>query len=78
MRGVRLGGDEFVVIAGPCSVESLEQIMACARVVKEHGAQILRGGCFKPRTSPYSFQGLGYEGLDMPGGGRPGVSACPS
>jgi chorismate mutase/prephenate dehydratase len=65
VRGVRLGGDEFVVIAGPCAVESLDQIMACARAVKEHGGHILRGGCFKPRTSPYSFQGLGYEGLDM-------------
>jgi chorismate mutase/prephenate dehydratase len=65
VRGVRLGGDEFVVIAGPCAVESLDQIMACAREVKAQGAHILRGGCFKPRTSPYSFQGLGYEGLDM-------------
>jgi chorismate mutase/prephenate dehydratase len=65
VRGVRLGGEEFVVIAGPCAVESLEQIMACAREVKAHGGHILRGGCFKPRTSPYSFQGLGYEGLDM-------------
>jgi chorismate mutase/prephenate dehydratase len=65
VRGVRLGGDGFVVIAGPCAVESIDQIMACAREVKEHGGHILRGGCFKPRTSPYSFQGLGYEGLDM-------------
>ena len=51
-------------MAGPCSVESREQILTCAREVKEHGGQILRGGCFKPRTSPYSFQGLGFEGLD--------------
>ena len=65
VKGARLGGDELVVIAGPCAVESLDQIMACAREVKEHGGHILRGGCFKPRTSPYSFQGLGYEGLDM-------------
>jgi chorismate mutase/prephenate dehydratase len=65
VRGVRIGGDHLVVIAGPCAVESFEQILACAREVKEQGAHILRGGCFKPRTSPYSFQGLGYEGLDM-------------
>ena len=65
VKGARLGGDDLVVIAGPCAVESMDQIMACAREVKEHGGLILRGGCFKPRTSPYSFQGLGYEGLDM-------------
>jgi chorismate mutase/prephenate dehydratase len=65
VRGVRLGGPDFVVIAGPCSVESREQILACARHVKECGGKLLRGGCFKPRTSPYSFQGLGYEGLDL-------------
>lgn len=65
VRGVKLGGPDFVVIAGPCSVESVEQIMSCAREAKENGAKILRGGCFKPRSSPYSFQGLGYEGLDM-------------
>jgi chorismate mutase/prephenate dehydratase len=60
---VIIGGDNFVVMAGPCSVESKEQIMACAREAKENYAQILRGGCFKPRTSPYSFQGLGYDAL---------------
>jgi chorismate mutase/prephenate dehydratase len=65
VRGVKLGGADFVVIAGPCSVESREQILNCARQVKECGGKILRGGCFKPRTSPYSFQGLGYEGLDL-------------
>ncbi len=64
VRGVPIGSAGFVVIAGPCAVESYEQIMTCAREVKERGAQILRGGCFKPRTSPYSFQGLGLEGLD--------------
>lgn len=64
VKGVELGGEEFVVIAGPCAVESRDQIMICAREAKEHGAQILRGGCFKPRTSPYSFQGLGYQGLE--------------
>jgi chorismate mutase/prephenate dehydratase len=51
------------VIAGPCAVEGEEQVRRCARAVKEGGGHILRGGCFKPRTSPYSFQGLGYEGL---------------
>ncbi|MCP3978574.1 MAG: 3-deoxy-7-phosphoheptulonate synthase [bacterium] len=60
---VRLGGSEFVVIAGPCSVESREQIEECARHVKECGGVVLRGGCFKPRTSTYSFQGMGLEGL---------------
>jgi chorismate mutase/prephenate dehydratase len=65
VRGVRIGGAELVVIAGPCAVESFDQILACAREVKEQGGHLLRGGCFKPRTSPYSFQGLGYEGLDM-------------
>jgi recombinational DNA repair ATPase RecF len=62
---VALGGPRPVVIAGPCAVESREQIRACARVVKEMGGGMLRGGCFKPRTSPYSFQGLGYEALDL-------------
>jgi chorismate mutase/prephenate dehydratase len=65
VRGVRIGGPGFVVIAGPCAVESREQIHRCARYVKECGGQLLRGGCFKPRTSPYSFQGLGFEGLKM-------------
>jgi chorismate mutase/prephenate dehydratase len=60
---ITIGGNYFVVIAGPCSVESKDQIMACAREAKENHAQILRGGCFKPRTSPYSFQGLGYDAL---------------
>ena len=60
-----IGGDKPVVIAGPCSVESREQIMICAREAKEQGVDLLRGGCFKPRTSPYAFQGLGYEGLDL-------------
>jgi chorismate mutase/prephenate dehydratase len=63
--GVRIGGSDFVVMAGPCSVESAEQIMTCAREVKEYGGSILRGGCFKPRTSPHSFQGLGMEGLEL-------------
>lgn len=63
VKNVLIGGNNFVVIAGPCSVESEEMIMKCALEAKENGAHILRGGCFKPRTSPYSFQGLGYEGL---------------
>jgi 3-deoxy-7-phosphoheptulonate synthase len=61
--GVKLGGDAVVVMAGPCSVESEEQIFTIAKIVSEGGAKILRGGAFKPRTSPYSFQGLGEEGL---------------
>ncbi|PKL82770.1 MAG: 3-deoxy-D-arabinoheptulosonate-7-phosphate synthase [Ignavibacteriae bacterium HGW-Ignavibacteriae-3] len=65
VRDVVIGGDNFIVIAGPCSVESGEQILQCALEAKENGAQILRGGCFKPRTSPYSFQGLGLEGLKL-------------
>ncbi len=60
---VELGGDTFVVAAGPCSVESAEQIDGVAEHVRRAGARLLRGGVFKPRTNPYSFQGLGYEGL---------------
>ncbi len=59
----RIGGDDIIVMAGPCSVESRSQILETAHAVKEAGAHILRGGAFKPRTSPYSFQGLGEEGL---------------
>jgi 3-deoxy-7-phosphoheptulonate synthase len=61
--GVKIGGGHFVVMAGPCSVESEEQLISTARTVKAHGATILRGGAYKPRTSPYEFQGLGREGL---------------
>ena len=61
----RVGGDEVIVMAGPCSVETEEQIAAAAAAVKKAGAKILRGGAFKPRSSPYSFQGLGEEGLRM-------------
>lgn len=61
--GVRIGTDEVIVMAGPCSVESRQQIIETAIAVKEAGAKILRGGAFKPRTSPYSFQGMGEEGL---------------
>ncbi len=60
-----IGGDGFTVMAGPCSVESEAQIQATARHVREHGAHVLRGGVFKPRTSPYAFQGLGHQGLDL-------------
>lgn len=63
VRGVRIGGEEVVVIAGPCAVETEEQVMATALSVKESGARLLRGGAFKPRTSPYDFRGLGEEGL---------------
>jgi 3-deoxy-7-phosphoheptulonate synthase len=59
----QVGGDELVIMAGPCSVESRSQILETAHAVKEAGAHILRGGAFKPRSSPYSFQGLGEEGL---------------
>jgi 3-deoxy-7-phosphoheptulonate synthase len=61
--GVPVGGDNFAVIAGPCSVENPEQTLTIARAVRAAGAQILRGGAFKPRTSPYAFQGLGEPGL---------------
>jgi len=63
VRGVKIGGKEIVVMAGPCSVESREGLFEAARDVSKAGARILRGGAFKPRTSPYSFQGLGVEGL---------------
>ena len=63
--GVKIGGGHFAMIAGPCSVENEDQIIEVATKVKAAGAQILRGGAFKPRTSPYAFQGLGAEGLDL-------------
>jgi 3-deoxy-7-phosphoheptulonate synthase len=62
---VRIGGDEVIVMAGPCSAESEEQVEASAAAVKRAGAKVLRGGAFKPRSSPYSFQGLGEEGLRL-------------
>ncbi|MCS7230519.1 MAG: 3-deoxy-7-phosphoheptulonate synthase [Elusimicrobiota bacterium] len=61
---VEIGGKKIVVIAGPCAVESREQIFTIAKLVKEYGAHLLRGGAFKPRTSPYTFQGLGKEALE--------------
>jgi len=63
--GTKIGGGAFAVIAGPCSVESADQIVGIARAVKAAGATMLRGGAFKPRTSPYAFQGLGSAGLEM-------------
>ena len=65
VNGVKIGGGHFVMIAGPCSVESEEQIVAVAKAVKASGAQILRGGAYKPRTSPYDFQGLAATGLEL-------------
>lgn len=64
-NGVDIGGDEFVMMAGPCSVESEKQILDTARFVSQNGAQFLRGGAFKPRTSPYDFQGMEGEGLRL-------------
>jgi 3-deoxy-7-phosphoheptulonate synthase len=63
--GVRVGGDALILVAGPCAVESLDQTLTIARAVRKAGAHLLRGGAFKPRTSPYSFQGLGEEGLKI-------------
>jgi 3-deoxy-7-phosphoheptulonate synthase len=62
---VRIGGDEVIVMAGPCSAESEEQVEASAAAVKRAGAKVLRGGAFKPRSSPYSFQGMGEDGLRL-------------
>jgi 3-deoxy-7-phosphoheptulonate synthase len=63
--GVKIGGKEIIVMAGPCAVENLEQLREAASAVKKSGAKILRGGAYKPRTSPYDFQGLGVEGLKL-------------
>jgi len=65
VRDVEIGGDEIIQIAGPCSVESEEQILSTAQAVKKAGAKILRGGAYKPRTSPYAFQGLEEDGLKL-------------
>ena len=65
LNGIKVGAEKVVVMAGPCSVESREQILEAAYAVKEAGATVLRGGAFKPRSSPYSFQGLGVEGLKL-------------
>lgn len=65
VRGIKIGGGHSVVIAGPCSVESEAQIMTTARAVREAGASMLRGGAFKPRSSPYTFRGMGEQGLQL-------------
>jgi len=65
IAGAKIGGEHFATIAGPCTVESRDSLLDTARAVKEAGAQMLRGGAYKPRTSPYSFQGLGEEGLEL-------------
>src|SRR5246127_445614 len=64
-NGLKIGGDEVVVMAGPCSVESREQLFNVAGQVAKAGARVLRGGAFKPRSSPYTFQGMGLEGLKL-------------
>ena len=63
--GVKVGGNHLAIIAGPCSVESVEQVIEIAKAAKKAGANMLRGGAFKPRTSPYAFQGMGSSGLDI-------------
>src|ERR687895_1958593 len=63
--GITIGAGDVVVMAGPCSVENEQQILAAARAVREAGASVLRAGAFKPRSSPYSFQGLGRKGLKL-------------
>ena len=65
INGVKVGGEQVIVMAGPCAVEGEEQLLETARCVKEAGAHVLRGGAFKPRTSPYSFQGMGEKGLRL-------------
>ncbi|OUN26822.1 3-deoxy-7-phosphoheptulonate synthase, partial [Massilimicrobiota sp. An80] len=65
VAGVKVGGDHLALIAGPCSVESKEQVIMIAKAAKAAGANMLRGGAFKPRTSPYAFQGMGTAGLDI-------------
>jgi 3-deoxy-7-phosphoheptulonate synthase len=65
IEGRKLGGENFALIAGPCTVESREQMLETARIVRDAGATLLRGGAYKPRTSPYAFQGLGQEGLRL-------------
>lgn len=77
-NGTRIGGPAVVVMGGPCSVESQDQLMTAARVVAEAGGTVLRGGAFKPRTSPYAFQGLGEEGLKLLAAARDrfGLAVC--
>ena len=65
LNGLHIGGPKLVVMAGPCSIESREQLLESAHAVKEAGARLLRGGAYKPRTSPYAFQGMGLKGLEL-------------
>src|ERR1022692_3238943 len=65
IEGRKVGGEHFALIAGPCTVESREQTLTTARFVRDAGATLLRGGAYKPRTSPYAFQGLGREALEI-------------
>ncbi|MBR1625220.1 MAG: N-acetylneuraminate synthase family protein, partial [Clostridia bacterium] len=65
VKGHKIGGGHFTVMAGPCSVETYEQVLSIAKDVKKSGAGLLRGGAFKPRTSPYAFQGLGEKGIEI-------------
>ena len=65
IRDVAIGGNQVIVMAGPCSIENRDQILRCAEIVAEGGAKVIRGGAFKPRSSPYSFQGMGEEGLKI-------------
>ena len=65
VKGVKFGGSHFQIIAGPCSIETEKQVIGIAEAVKAAGASVLRGGAFKPRTSPYAFQGLGLKGLEI-------------
>ena len=74
MGEVSIGGDELFIIAGPCSIESREQLEACAQVAKANGAQALRGGAYKPRSSPYDFQGMSAEYIML--AGNPNVILC--
>lgn len=77
VKGRKIGGNEIAIIAGPCSIESQEQIDEVAHDVKVSGAGFLRGGAYKPRTSPYAFQGLGTEGILAMAAARK-ATACPS
>lgn len=65
VKNLEIGSDQIIMMAGPCSVESEDQLMRIARAVKQHGATVIRGGAFKPRSSPYSFQGMGMKGLEI-------------
>ena len=72
----KIGGKEIVVMAGPCSVESREQIFRSAEMVSKAGAKVLRGGAFKPRSSPYTFQGLGTRSAEADARSRATLTAC--